>query len=389
MRKYTGRYSQWAAAVVLAAAALAPGQAGAQTKITDKWITVVMPAEPPNFDGCESGRAPQGRVVKYNVTETLIEMNPKDGSLTPRLALSWDQTDPNTWRIKLRKSVTHHDGSPFNAASVKRSLERTLNTKLICNDRTKFFGGIKVDIEAADEDTLLIKTAQPEPTMPPRLSNTSIVGPNTDPDKLTLNAVGTGPYIFDSWQAGQQVLLRRNEAYWGAKPAVEGVRFVWRSESSIAAAMVAVGEADIALNIGAQDAVDPKLDHAYQNPETTFLRLDNSRAPFDDRRVRLAMNYALDLEAIRGRLLPKEVMRATQMVVPSIPGHNHEIDKKPFAYDPAKAKQLLAEAKAAGVPTVVIDSALSGDAHVAFIATDNKKGGELGAVAFNVEDRSG
>jgi peptide/nickel transport system substrate-binding protein len=114
--------------------------------------------------------------------------------------------------------------------------------------------------------------------------------------------------------------------------------------------MVKIGEADIALNIAPQDATDKTMDFSYLNSETTYLRIDTTRAPLNDKRVRLALNYAFDREGVRGTILSKDNINATQIVMPAIPGHNFELDKKVRAYDPARAKQLLAEAKKDGVP---------------------------------------
>jgi peptide/nickel transport system substrate-binding protein len=246
--------------------------------------------------------------------------------------------------------VTFHDGSPFNAQTAKRSLDRTMSKTLTCGNRTKFFSDLTFEATAVDPYTLDIKTSRPDRVLPIRLAGTTIVGPNTPLDKVVLDPVGTGPYAFDSWQNGQQILLKRYDKYWGDKPQADGARFIWRDVSSVRAAMVAVNEADIALTIAEQDATNPKTDISYLNSETSFLRFDTSRPPLNDPRVRAAMNYAVDRASMIGSIMPKTVLQATQMVVPEIPGHNHELDKHIIPYDPAKAKQLLAEAKAAGVP---------------------------------------
>ncbi len=344
------RKIQGAMIALLAVSALAVGPAGAQTQVNDKWITVVLPAEPPDIDGCYSSSSLQGRMIKQNVVETLLNKDQKTGAISPRLATSWDQSDPNTWRIKLRQDVTFHDGSRFNADAVKKSIDRSAIKALICTVRQRYFGDIESEVSMIDEYTLQIKTTRPEPTMPIRLAGVTIDGPNEPVDKRSLAPVGTGPYAFDSWQPGQQILLKRNDKYWGAKPQAEGARYLWRAESSVRAAMVKIGEADIALSIAQQDANDPKLDFSYLDSNTTFLRIDPAIPPLNDKRVRLALNYAIDRASAIGSVLPKDAIQATQVVFPPIPGHNHELDKRPYAYDPAKARQLLAEAKAAGVP---------------------------------------
>ena len=90
------------------------------------------------------------------------------------------------------------------------------------------------------------------------------------------------------------------------------------------------------------------MDFSYPNSETSRLRIDGSRAPLNDIRVRQALNLAVDRDAIRGTILSKDVIPATQLVVPSINGHNPAL--KVWGYDPEQAKKLLAEAKADGVP---------------------------------------
>jgi len=335
-----------AAAAVAALAALAP-QASAQ--VNKQWLTVILPSEPVDLDTCNSSISTLGRVLKQNLSETLIQKDPKDNSLKPRLATSWERVDPTTWRFKLRQGVTFHDGSPFTAAAVKKSLDRDFANPMKCRDRVKYFSDFSIDISAPDDQTLVIKTSRPEPILPMRLTGITIGAGDIPTDKFSLKPVGTGPYQLSNWQQGQEILLKRNDKYWGAKPEIEGVRYLWRKESAVRAAMVQVGEGDIAVAMASQDAVDPKIDYSYLNSETSALRIDMTRKPLDDKRVRLAMNYAFDRENIRKSIVSKEALHATQFVFPAIPGHNHELDKMVRQYDPAKARQLLAEAKAAGV----------------------------------------
>ena len=123
---------------------------------------------------------------------------------------------------------------------------------------------------------------------------------------------------------------------------------MFRGESAVRAAMVAAGEADIAPNIAVQDATDPEMDHSYLNSETSSFRIDVTKPPLDDIRVRKAMNLAVDRDAMIGTLFSEDVVKATQMVVPSINGHNPNLE--PYPYDPEQAKQLLDQARADGVP---------------------------------------
>ena len=339
----------------LMAAALS-SQALAQAAPNDKWVTVVVATEPTDLDGCQSRRDFQGRVVKQNVVETLVQTDPKNNyALRPRLATSWERVDDRTWRFKLRQGVKFHDGATFDAKAVLSSIKRTVSQPY-CSDKA-LLQGFTMEGTAIDDHTIEFKTSRPEPVLPLRLSGVSIVSPNTAPDKISLAPVGTGPFVFDKWMAGQQITLKRNDAYWGKQPQAEGARYLWRAESAVRASMVKIGEADIAVEVNQQDSIERETDPARIKSKsfTTvngsfFLRLDSSQAPLNDRRVRLAMNHAIDGTSFIGTVLPKEAKPATQIVVPDIPGHNFEIDKRRYAYDPAKARQLLAQAKADGVP---------------------------------------
>ena len=144
------------------------------------------------------------------------------------------------------------------------------------------------------------------------------------------------------------MVLTRFDGYWGEKPQVEKATYIWRGESAVRAAMVATGEADIAPSIAPQDATDPATDFSYFDRRPPTSGSTSAIPPLNDVRVRKALNLAIDREAMVGTILSKDVVPATQFVVPSINGYNPNL--KPWPYDPEQAKDLLAEAKADGVP---------------------------------------
>ncbi|MDF1585436.1 ABC transporter substrate-binding protein [Marinimicrococcus flavescens] len=314
----------------------------------DKNVTIVLPEEPDIVDPCHASRSNIGRIVKQNVAETLTEIDPVDGSVTPRLATSWEQVDEKTWRFELRQGVRFHDGSDFDAQAAVGSINRTLSEKLDCEIRVKFFGPIELTATAVGPHTLEVQTVEPSPIMPTMMGTMTIQSPKAPADSLTREPIGTGPYVFKSWQPGQNVVLERFDGYWGEQPEAEKATYIWRSESAVRAAMVATGEADIAPSISVQDASDPETDVSYFDSETTAMRIDVTRAPLDDLRIRKAVNLAIDRSAFIGTILSKDVVPATQLVVPGINGHNPELVVWP--YDPEQARKLIAEAKADGVP---------------------------------------
>jgi peptide/nickel transport system substrate-binding protein len=309
-------------------------------------VKIVLPEQPANLEPCRSIRSDIGRVINSNITEPLTNIEPEKGTVAPWLAESWEQVDDLTWRIKLKSGVTFQDGADFNAEAVAKSIDRLMNPNLTCDSRSKF-GDVKLTPKAIDETTLEITTDSPVPIMPTLLGTVQIVSPNMPFDSETNAPVGTGPYSLESAD-NEQIVLARNDRYWGPKPEVTKATYVWRGESAIRAAMVESGEADMTPSLAVQDATNPETDFAYLNSETTRMRIDAEIPPLDDVRVRKALNLAIDWDGMGEALFGEDVLRASQMVVPGVLGHNPDI--KPWAFDPDQAKALIEEAKADGVP---------------------------------------
>lgn len=319
---------------------LAAGAAAAEE------VTVVLPEQPANLEPCRSIRADIGRVINMNITETLTVTNVDTGAVEPFLATAWEQVDPQTWRFTLRDGVKFQDGAPFDAAAVVKSLDRLMNPALTCDSRSKF-GDQKLTAIAVDPLTVEVASSIANPIMPTLMSTVQIVSPNTPFDAETNTPVGTGPFKLQEANA-EHVVLVRDDAYWGGAPAVTSATFVWRGESAIRAAMVETGEADLTPAIAVQDATNPETDFAYLNSETTRMRIDMQIPPLDDKRVREALNIGIDWDGMGEALFGADVLRASQMVVPGVVGHDDAL--KPWAYDPERAAALIEEARADGVP---------------------------------------
>ncbi len=312
-------------------------------------VTILLAAEPPLLDPSNCVHSASSQVLLKNIAETLTEVNPNDSRITPRLATSWKQINPNTWHFFLQKGVKFHDGADFNAEAVVFNIKRLYNKKLVSSLRDRLFTEFKMEGKAIDSHTLEVKTDKFEPLLPTLMGVLPICSPNTPLDKVTRHPIGTGPYKFVKWDAGMQIILEYFGGYWGKQPQVKKAIYVWRSESSVRAAMVLIGEADLAPSIAVQDANRPDMDYSYLNSETTALRIGGVlEPPLNDRRVRMALNYAVDRDAIRGSIFSKDVVPATQLVVPNIFGYNPDL--KVWPYDPQKAKKLIDEARKDGVP---------------------------------------
>jgi peptide/nickel transport system substrate-binding protein len=339
---------------------------------SDRSIRIVLDAEPDTLDPCNTTRSTIGFVIRNNLVETGTKINQANGQVEAGLVTEWQRTGDNEWRLKLRSGVTFQDGAAFNADTFIKSFQRVLNPKLKCATRSYYFEGMKAEFEKIDDLTVDFKADRPVPLLPTLLATLPMVSPNTPFDEFTREPVGTGAYSFSSWKAGEGIELKRNEKYWGKKPEVEAVTYLFRKESIVRAAMVASGEADIAPEIAAQDADNPKTDFPYLNSETMRLRIDVDKPPMNDLRVRQAMNLAIDRKGMIGTIYSPRWILAKNYVMPTINGHNDAIEQYP--YDPDKATKLIAEAKAAGVPV---------DKEILVVARPNVPAGAEGMQAIS------
>lgn len=332
--------------ISLIAGALAVlGSAGHVAAQNASEIRIVLPEQPANLEPCGTIITNVGQILSRNVVEPLTVIDAVSGQPTPALATEWTQKDPNTWQIKIREGVKFQDGEALNAEAVKYSIERMTGGKVTCSNIAKF-GSAKLTVSVVDDQTVEIKSDTPQPILPTLLSVVMVVSPKTPADKAVNDPVGTGPYKLSSFNQ-QTVILDAFEGYWGDKPAFTKATYVWRPESSIRAAMVQTGEADLTPSIAIQDATNQETDFAYLNSETTAIRIDTGFAPLDDVRVRKALNLAIDWDGL-AQLFGEDVKRASQMVVTGINGHDETL--APWTYDAEQAQALVKEAKAAGVP---------------------------------------
>ncbi|MGI3165010.1 ABC transporter substrate-binding protein [Pseudooceanicola sp. 200-1SW] len=309
-------------------------------------VTIVLGEEPDLVEPCMATRSNIGRIVLGNISETLTELDVRgDEGLKPRLAESWEMVGDATWRFHLREGVTFSDGSAFDAEDVKHSFERAQSDQITC-EISRYYEGIEITPEVVDEHTIDFTTDPAQPILPLLMTLLTIV-PSETPIEFTREPVGTGPYTLSNWAPGQSITLERRDDYWGEAPEVASANYVFRADPSVRAAMIATGEADIAPSISAIDATT-EMDMSYPNSETTYLRIDQSMAPLDDVRVREALNIAIDREAFVGTILAEGTQLATALNVPTTLGWNAETEARPYDLDRAKA--LLEEAKADGVP---------------------------------------
>jgi peptide/nickel transport system substrate-binding protein len=309
-------------------------------------VRLVVRETPSSMDPCDSHQAANGPILIGNITEPLTNLDVTTGELTPGLASEWTETNPTTWRFTLRQGVMFHDGQPFNADAVAKWVQRVVNPDAGCYVLGSVLDENVVSATAVDEHTVDIGLTSPDPILPIRMSFVDIGAPTADPMAKAKEPVGTGPFKFVSWSPGANLEMTRFDGYWGQKPEVEGATYMFRAESSVRAAMASAREVDIATAIGPQDADMPGALN-YTVAETMYFRSDLTLPPLSDIRVRRAMNYAVDRQAFINNVYGGNGEPASDIVLPTVTGYNPDVT---WNYDPDKARQLLAEAAAAGTP---------------------------------------
>jgi peptide/nickel transport system substrate-binding protein len=310
-------------------------------------LRIVLSQEPPTLEPCESSLTSTGIVVRSNITEPLIERDPDSGDLQPLLATEWSQTSPTQWTFRVRDGVTFSNGAPFTAKDAAFSIDRAVNSELGCNVDGYVFGDEKLKLSTPDDSTLIVETTEADPILPLRISFVEIVPTTTSTTEKVREPIGTGPYAIEDWEYGQRLLLTRNDTYWGKKPGFARAEYQWRSEGSVRAAMLTNDETDIAVGLGPEDGAGD-LGVPFQNNETTALRMQAGEAPLNDIRVRQAINYAVNRDGIVKALFRGLGQPASQLIPSGVVGYNDQLQTWP--HDPDKAKQLIADAKADGVP---------------------------------------
>lgn len=288
------------------------------------------------------------------IVESLFWQSPKSNKLEPLLALSWRQETPTTVLIALRQGVSFTNGEPMNADAVVHSIEVFADKKL-----SPAYARVAESIERAekvDDHTVRVRLRYPSPTIGLALSQIYITPPKywaqLGAEAYGQKPIGTGPFRFVSWARDNQLVMDKNPSYWGEAP--KGIdRLIWRpipDETARISALMA-GEVDLAkdLPVSAIPEIEqnPKLtlmtEPSYRIFQIILSSLEEHKSPLQDKRVRQAVNYAIDKQAIIDTLFAKKATPLHgQLLRPTQLGYNPALKDYPF--DPAKAKQLLAEA---------------------------------------------
>ena len=304
-----------------------------------------------------------------NIYEGLVRRG-QDMSIEPSLATSWNPLEgENGWRFTLREGVTFQDGSAFTSEDVMFSYQRASDEAA---DVRSWFAPV-ADVRVVDDFTIDFVTTAPNPLFPDSIANFMILDkdwaegndaalPARDAENFaTMNVNGTGPFTLASRDPGVRTVLTPHEGWWGeAEHNVTEAIFTPIGNSATGLAALLSGEIDFIQPIPLQDVAQVEERDGFKvlegeetrvimfgfghEHETLIYSDDVTDAnPFTDPNVRLAAAHALDIDSINRVLFRGKIQPASQLVPAGISGYSEANSDRP-AYDPDRARELLAEA---------------------------------------------
>jgi peptide/nickel transport system substrate-binding protein len=287
----------------------------------------------------------------YNVYEGLVKLD-QQGRIVPLLAKSWTiSPDRTTYDFQLRDGVKFGNGAPFTAADVRFSLMR-VKTDWTISVKSAMDVVDHVDVVAPDHARVVLS----KPSNGWLFSLTSRIGAMFSPTgvaDLANHPVGTGPYEVASRRRGDSIVLQRNPQYWGREPAYRTVVLKYFGDPTALNNALLSNGIDVISNLTSADSIPQfqgddrfTVSQGTTNSEVT-LAFNGRRAPLNDVRVRRALTYAIDRKAVLDLVFNGRGTLIGSMVPPTDPWY--EDLSKVYPYDPAKAKQLLAEAGVHGL----------------------------------------
>ncbi|MXZ98668.1 MAG: hypothetical protein F4Z23_06465 [Acidimicrobiaceae bacterium] len=301
-------------------------------------VVIAVTTEPSTLDP-QAVNDRSSRVVTANLFESLLGRDAST-ALVPVLATSFPESvDDDTWRFTVREGVTFHDGQALNAQAVADSLNRMLHPDY-STQRDSYIRNIS-SAEVVDAYTVDIHTDGVNAVLPLQIAQLPVISPGTG-ETVGENPVGTGPYMLESWDRGQQITAVRNADYWGDAPSIDAftVRFIPDKQTSLAA--LQAGEVDLVLDI-LPEQVD-LVPQALSVPATeySYMTINALRPELAPPEVRVAMNLAVDKDLIAETLYEGfAAPNNAQHLSPGMLGFNPDIG--PFPHDPDTARGLLAQ----------------------------------------------
>jgi peptide/nickel transport system substrate-binding protein/oligopeptide transport system substrate-binding protein len=283
-------------------------------------------------------------------------------NVIPGLAERWEVSpDGRTYTFHLRRGVRFHDGSAFTARNVVASWQRVLDpgaqsgrgeplhpirgAREFQDGKAPSIAGLR----ALNDSTVLVELAEPLAIFPKLLAMpVAAIVPERTPANFGEHPIGTGPWKLVEWKHDDYLLFARNDDFWGEPPQADSLRARIIAEPSTAVAEFESGNVDV-LQVPALEAREWTEDESRRPLlqsvpalQLVYVGINTTRGVLADARVRQAINHAIDVERIIERLVGGRGIRAAGVIPPALAGFDSS--RAPYTFDPARAKQLLAEA---------------------------------------------
>ena len=294
----------------------------------------------------------QGVINPHSMIHDMLFTISTEGALEQSLALTANPTSDNTWRIDLRPGVHYSNGRPFTAEAVVKTvnyLQSAAARRYVISAETRTIKSIR----AIDDLTVEVETFVPDVLLPRRFSTIPMPEPwlyeDIGPDAFSQAPIGTGSYVLEDWRSDEQrPLLVAHAESWRAPVEFDRVdiRIVKDAPSQVQALMS--GQIDLGYNFGVVeiDALSEMGFNVVTRPGGQIISIALSNTdpdkPFADQRVRQALNYAVDKNAIADIIMFGTTTPAGQPGIPGMTGYNPNVS--PYPYDPKRAKALLLDA---------------------------------------------
>ncbi len=312
-------------------------------------LVIDLASEPDTLDPALTYKI-DGWSVVHSVYDSLYQYGP-DGTLEPLLAQSAPTPiDPYTYEIKLRPGITFHNGEQVDAKAVAFTVAHIVDEKTA----SQVAGQFKVISEVKEIDPLTVHLvlSQPAPWLPAQIAAwLALLPPRyATGNDVAAKPVGTGPYRFVEWKPGERISLEANPDYFAGspkgRPLAQRVTYRFVPDASTRVADLLAGTAHLIRSVPVDQAESVTGGGAKVEPVavsgSAWVRIATDVAPFSDVRVRQALNYAVDVEAIRDALYGGYGQRLPNFFAPGGLGFDPAL--APYPYDPERARALLAEA---------------------------------------------
>ncbi len=313
-------------------------------------VKIGLQLEPPTLDLTTTAAAAIPQVLLYNVYETLVKLD-ETGAIQPLLAESWDLSpDGLEYTFHLRQGVKFHNGDPFNADTVVFSIDNVRQSP--DHPFRDTFDPID-SVEKVDDYTVKLKLNRFSDNLLFFLTQgQGVMLTPSAMDQIANHPVGTGPFVFDEWVQGDSITLTKNPDYWGEPALLDKVVFKYINDPNALNNALLAGDIDIIAGVSAPELLevfknnpDFVVYEGLTNGEVT-LAINAHNPPLDDLRVRQAISYAIDRQAIIDGAYFGYGVPIGSHTTPLDPYYVDLTDVYP--YNPDKARELLKEAGAEG-----------------------------------------